>query len=151
MIIMINAAGRYWSGGDGGTAQAGDDSTTGGVFCENLQIGCWFNKLLCQIRQLPLDFLGFIIICFYCTSFDQVLEHFLKHGKTKEEEEEEVKFQEALAQKRLEQVWDENNLVSSNLWPLCYCQGERCNRRGGDRASQRLISICSDIFLLLHY
>ena len=46
----------------------------------------------------------FIVICFYCTSFDQVLEHFLKHGKTKEEEEEEVKFQEALAQKRLEQV-----------------------------------------------
>ena len=57
------------------------------------------------MRQLPLNFLGFYYHLFlYCTSFDQVLEHFLKHGKTKEEEEEEVKFQEALAQKRLEQV-----------------------------------------------
>ena len=58
----------------------------------------------------------FIIIIFCCTSFDQVLEHFLKHGKTKEEEEEEVKFQEALAQKRLEQVYDEKNL---QIFDLC--------------------------------
>ena len=58
----------------------------------------------------------FIVVYFYFTSFDQVLEHFLKHGKTKEEEEEEVKFQEALAQKRLEQVYDEKNL---QIFDLC--------------------------------
>ena len=56
------------------------------------------------MRQLPLDFLGFHCHLFLLYQLDQVLEHFLKHGKTKEEEEEEVKFQEALAQKRLEQV-----------------------------------------------
>ena len=30
MIIMINAAWRYWGGRDGGTTQAGDDPTAGG-------------------------------------------------------------------------------------------------------------------------
>ena len=30
---MINAAGRYWGGRDGGTSQAGDDPTAGGENC----------------------------------------------------------------------------------------------------------------------
>ena len=105
MIITINAAWRYWGGRDGGTTQAGDDPTTGGEdfvkICNQVVdlTNCYAKCVNCLwIFQV------FIIICFYCTSFDQVLEHFLKHGKTKEEEEEEVKFQEALAQKRLEQV-----------------------------------------------
>ena len=41
--------------------------------------------------------------------FDQVLEHFMTHGKTKEEEAKEVALVKALAEKRLREVFNGQN------------------------------------------
>ena len=61
--------------------------------------------------------MGHLNLLFSDAGNGQVLEHFMKHGKTKKEEEEEVALVNALAERRLREVG--NDFMSKWLWCDC--------------------------------